>query len=80
MKRQTLAALITSAFVLAACNGQQQASQQPAAQGTQTTAYSTPSSPDVAPQTPYAVVSFDQLPLMDAVMTLAREVPLALIL
>ena len=75
MKRQTLAALITSAFVLAACNGQQQASQQPAAQGTQTTASSTPSAPDVAPQTAEADVPVDQLPVIDAVMTHAPEVP-----
>ena len=75
MKRQTLAALITSAFVLAACNGQQQASQQPAAQGTQTTASSTPSAPDVAPQTAAADVPVDQLPVIDAVMTHAPEVP-----
>lgn len=75
MKRQTLAALITSAFVLAACNGQQQASQQPAAQGTQTTASSTPSAPDVAPQTVEADVPVDQLPVIDAVMTHAPEVP-----
>ena len=75
MKRQTLAALITSAFVLAACNGQQQASQQPAAQGTQTTASSTPSAPDVAPQTAEANVPVDQLPVIDAVMTHAPEVP-----
>ena len=75
MKRQTLAALITSAFVLAACNGQQQASQQPAAQGTQTTASSTPSAPDVAPQTAEAAVPVDQLPVIDAVMTHAPEVP-----
>ena len=70
MKRQTLAALITSAFVLAACNGQQQASQ-----GTQTTASSTPSAPDVAPQTAEADVPVDQLPVIDAVMTHAPEVP-----
>ena len=75
MKRQTLAALITSAFVLAACNGQQQASQQPAAQGTQTTASSTPSAPDVAPQTAEADVPVDQLPVIDAVVTHAPEVP-----
>jgi nitrite reductase, copper-containing len=75
MKRQTLAALITSAFVLAACNGQQQASQQPAAQGTQATASSTPSAPDVAPQTAEADVPVDQLPVIDAVMTHAPEVP-----
>ncbi|WP_049252078.1 copper-containing nitrite reductase [Neisseria elongata] len=75
MKRQTLAALITSAFVLAACNGQQQASQQPAAQGTQTTASSTPSAPDVASQTAEADVPVDQLPVIDAVMTHAPEVP-----
>ncbi len=75
MKRQTLAALITSAFVLAACNGQQQAAQQPAAQGTQTTASSTPSAPDVAPQTAEADVPVDQLPVIDAVMTHAPEVP-----
>ena len=75
MKRQTLAALITSAFVLAACNGQQQASQQPAAQGTQTTASSTPSAPDVAPQTAEADVPVDQLPVIDAVTTHAPEVP-----
>ena len=75
MKRQTLAALITSAFVLAACNGQQQTSQQPAAQGTQTTASSTPSAPDVAPQTAEADVPVDQLPVIDAVMTHAPEVP-----
>ena len=75
MKRQTLAALITSAFVLAACNGQPQASQQPAAQGTQTTASSTPSAPDVAPQTAEADVPVDQLPVIDAVMTHAPEVP-----
>ena len=75
MKRQTLAALITSAFVLAACNGQQQASQQPATQGTQTTASSTPSAPDVAPQTAEADVPVDQLPVIDAVMTHAPEVP-----
>ena len=75
MKRQTLAALITSAFVLAACNGQQPASQQPAAQGTQTTASSTPSAPDVAPQTAEADVPVDQLPVIDAVMTHAPEVP-----
>ena len=75
MKRQTLAALITLAFVLAACNGQQQASQQPAAQGTQTTASSTPSAPDVAPQTAEADVPVDQLPVIDAVMTHAPEVP-----
>ena len=75
MKRQTLAALITSAFVLAACNGQQQASQQPAAQGTHTTASSTPSAPDVAPQTAEADVPVDQLPVIDAVMTHAPEVP-----
>ena len=75
MKRQTLAALITSAFVLAACNGQQQASQQPAAQGTQTTASSTPSAPDVTPQTAEADVPVDQLPVIDAVMTHAPEVP-----
>ena len=42
MKRQTLAALITSAFVLAACNGQQQAAQKPAAQETPVAASSTP--------------------------------------
>ena len=75
MKRQTLAALITSAFVLAACNGQQQASQQPAAQGTQTTASSTTSAPDVAPQTAEADVPVDQLPVIDAVVTHAPEVP-----
>ena len=75
MKRQTLAALITSAFVLAACNGQQQAAQQPAAQGTQTTASSTPSAPDVAPQTAEADVPVDQLPVIDAVVTHAPEVP-----
>ena len=75
MKRQTLAALITSAFVLAACNGQQQTSQQPAAQGTQTTASSTPSAPDVASQTAEADVPVDQLPVIDAVMTHAPEVP-----
>ena len=75
MKRQTLAALITSAFVLAACNGQQQASQQPAAQGTQTTASSTPSAPDVAPQTAEADVPVDRLPVIDAVVTHAPEVP-----
>ena len=75
MKRQTLAALITSAFVLAACNGQQQAAQQPAAQGTQATASSTPSAPDVAPQTAEADVPVDQLPVIDAVMTHAPEVP-----
>ena len=75
MKRQTLAALITSAFVLAACNGQQQASQQPAAQETQTTASSTPSAPDVAPQTAEADVPVDQLPVIDAVVTHAPEVP-----
>ena len=75
MKRQTLAALITSAFVLAACNGQQQASQQPAAQGTQTTASSTPAAPDVASQTAEADVPVDQLPVIDAVMTHAPEVP-----
>ena len=75
MKRQTLAALITSAFVLAACNGQQQASQQPAAQGTQTTASSTPSAPDVASQTAEADVPVDQLPVIDAVVTHAPEVP-----
>lgn len=75
MKRQTLAALITSAFVLAACNGQQQASQQPAAQGTQTAASSTPSAPDVAPQTAEADVPVDQLPVIDAVVTHAPEVP-----
>ena len=75
MKRQTLAALITSAFVLAACNGQQQASQQPAAQGTQATASSTPSAPDVAPQTAEADVPVDQLPVIDAVVTHAPEVP-----
>ena len=75
MKRQTLAALITSAFVLAACNGQQQASQQPAAQGTQATASSTPSAADVAPQTAEADVPVDQLPVIDAVMTHAPEVP-----
>ena len=75
MKRQTLAALITSAFVLAACNGQQQAAQQPAAQGTQTTASSTPSAPDVASQTAEADVPVDQLPVIDAVMTHAPEVP-----
>ena len=75
MKRQTLAALITSAFVLAACNGQQQASQQPAAQGTQTTASSTPSAPDVAPKTAEADVPVDQLPVIDAVVTHAPEVP-----
>ncbi|WP_314936062.1 copper-containing nitrite reductase [Neisseria elongata] len=75
MKRQTLAALITSAFVLAACNGQQQASQQPAAQETQTTASSTTSAPDVAPQTAEADVPVDQLPVIDAVVTHAPEVP-----
>ena len=75
MKRQTLAALITSAFVLAACNGQQQAAQQPAAQGTQTTASSTTSAPDVAPQTAEADVPVDQLPVIDAVVTHAPEVP-----
>ena len=75
MKRQTLAALITSAFVLAACNGQQQATQQPAAQGTQTTASSSTSAPDVAPQTAEADVPVDQLPVIDAVMTHAPEVP-----
>ena len=75
MKRQTLAALITSAFVLAACNGQQQAAQQPAAQGTQTTASSTPSAPDIAPQTAEADVPVDQLPVIDAVVTHAPEVP-----
>ena len=75
MKRQTLAALITSAFVLAACNGQQQTSQQPAAQGPQTTASSTPSAPDVASQTAEADVPVDQLPVIDAVMTHAPEVP-----
>ena len=77
MKRQTLAALITSAFVLAACNGQQQAAQQPAAQGTQTTASSTPSAPDVAPQTAEADVPVDQRPVSDAVVTHAAEVPAA---
>ena len=75
MKRQTLAALITSAFVLAACNGQQQAAQQPAAQGTQTTASSTPSTPDVAPKAAEADVPVDQLPVIDAVVTHAPEVP-----
>ena len=75
MKRQTLAALITSAFVLAACNGQQQASQQPAAQETPVAASSTPSAPDVAPQTAEADVPVDQLPVIDAVMTHAPEVP-----
>ena len=75
MKRQTLAALITSAFVLAACNGQQQATQQPAAQGTQTTASSSTSAPDVAPQTAEADVPVDQLPVIDAVVTHAPEVP-----
>lgn len=75
MKRQTLAALITSAFVLAACNGQQQASQQPAAQGTQTTASSTPAASGAASQTVEADVPVDQLPVIDAVMTHAPEVP-----
>ena len=75
MKRQTLAALITSAFVLAACNGQQQAAQQPAAQGTQTTASSTPAASGAASQTVEADVPVDQLPVIDAVVTHAPEVP-----
>ncbi|MBM7065870.1 copper-containing nitrite reductase [Neisseria elongata] len=75
MKRQTLAALITSAFVLAACNGQQQAAQQPAAQETPVAASSTPAASGVASQTVEADVPVDQLPVIDAVMTHAPEVP-----
>ena len=75
MKRQTLAALITSAFVLAACNGQQQASQQPAAQETPVAASSTPAASGAASQTVEADVPVDQLPVIDAVVTHAPEVP-----
>ena len=75
MKRQTLAALITSAFVLAACNGQQQAAQKPAAQETPVAASSTPAASGVASQTVEADVPVDQLPVIDAVMTHAPEVP-----
>lgn len=75
MKRQTLAALITSAFVLAACNGQQQAAQKPAAQETPVAASSTPAASGAASQTVEADVPVDQLPVIDAVVTHAPEVP-----
>ena len=75
MKRQTLAALITSAFVLAACNGQQQAAQKPAAQEPPVAASSTPATSGAASQTAEADVPVDQLPVIDAVVTHAPEVP-----